>query len=46
LGEVVKKLVDLSRAGEGDQIINFLNEIIPDAEIKHNVQGNPSSFDL
>jgi len=46
LGEVVKKLVDLSRAGEGDQIINFLNEIIPDAEIKHNLQGNPPSFDL
>ena len=46
LGEVVKKLVDLSRAGEGDQIINFLNEIIPDAEIKHNVQGNPPNFNL
>jgi FlaA1/EpsC-like NDP-sugar epimerase len=46
LEEIVEKLVDLSRKGKGDQIIDFLNKIIPDAEIKRNFEGNLSNFNL
>ena len=46
LEKVVEKLVNLSRKGKGDQIINFLNKIIPDAEIKRNLRSNPTDFDL
>jgi FlaA1/EpsC-like NDP-sugar epimerase len=46
LEKVVEKLVNLSQKGNGGQIINFLNKIIPDAEIKRNFRSNLPNFDL
>ncbi len=46
LEKVIEKLVDLSWKGNGDQIIDFLNKIIPDAEIKQNLRGNIPNFEL
>ena len=46
LEKVIDRLVNLSREGKSDQIIDFLNNIIPDAEIKLNFEGNLSNFDL
>ena len=46
LEEVVGKLVNLSRKGNSDQIIDFLNKIIPGAEIKRSLRRNLPNFDL
>jgi len=46
LEKIVEKLVNLSQKGNGGQIINFLNKIIPDAEIKRNFRSNLPNFDL
>jgi len=46
LEKVVEELVNLSRKGKGNQIIEFLNQIIPGAEIQQNFKGNLSNFDL
>lgn len=46
LEEIVENLVDLSRQGQGDKIIDFLNKIINNADIKHNGTENLSDFDL
>ena len=46
LEKVVEKLANLSRKGNGDQIVDFLNKIIPDAEIKRNLESNLPNFDL
>lgn len=46
LEEIVENLVNLSRQGQGENIIDFLNKLIPNADIKHNVTENLYTFDL
>ena len=46
LEEIVENLVDLSRHGQREKIIDSLNKIITNADIKHSVADNLSNFDL
>jgi len=46
LNDIVANLVNLSNRGQGDKIIDFLNEIISNAEIRHNGNENLSNFSL
>ncbi|MCD6577747.1 MAG: polysaccharide biosynthesis protein [Anaerolineaceae bacterium] len=46
LKRVVEKLVGLSQKGKSDQIIDFLNKIIPDARIKKNSHDDRLNHNL
>jgi FlaA1/EpsC-like NDP-sugar epimerase len=46
LEEIVENLVNLSRQGQGEKIIDYLNKLITNADIKHNINENLFIFDL